>query len=284
MNASPPAPGSDTTQPAASPTERPGFSIGGPWVVAATLSLFVVVPVVAVVIGLLAPETVKNNKPFVWADRQTWPRTYYTAFKTLERGPMASARTNEKYKDLGFHVDPAEQLAMVRLTALAKQDAEAFFSEATHRELDAIVAEQPELFYAHYLLATWHRGNGRPVAAEYYNEQAFTNAPAVLMQHFVTPDGPSAANTPVPTLAFAADQIVDDRLDQSLVMVFPHLTTDDEGFIYMPVYKAILREEDPTLPPGVPNLQEKYSWFTFAGRVGRIPDETINTAPEDEGN
>lgn len=270
----------DQSEPSARPADRPGLTIKGGWAVAATLSLFVIVPAIVVVIALATKSEPVAEKPLDWSERTTWPRTFYTTYKSLERGMMSSARTNETYKDLGFHIEPAHQLAVMRCTALAKQSADGFFADATRKKLEAEVEALPDLFYAHFLLATWHQGRNAPAAAEDHLELAFAAAPAALMQHFVTPEGPSAAKSAVPPLAFAADQIIDDALDRSVVLVFPHLTTDAEGFIYLPVYKAILRAEDAALPAGVPDLREKYQWFTFVGRIGRLPDDVLPTASQ----
>lgn len=260
--------------------ERPGHTVKGPWVVAATLSLFVLVPILVVVIVLATKREASVEPPLDWEARADWPRTYYTAFKSLERGMMSNARTNEVYKDLGFHLSAEEQLAVMRCETLAKQPRELFTTETTRRQLEDEIVEQPGLFYAHFLLATWHTLHDDPVAAEAYFRQAFEHAPAVLMRHHLSAGGDKqsaakAAKAAVPTLAFAADQIVDDQLDRSVVLVYPYLTTDAQGFIYLPMYKAILRPEDPDLPAGVTDLREKYPWFTFAGRFGRLPDVTL---------
>ena len=264
---------SSPTKPSA---ERPTLTIKGPWVVAATVSLFLIVPAIVIVIALLLPEQNKDAPPLNWSERKPWPRTYYTTFKSLERGMMSSARTNEVYKDLGFHIEPGHQLAVIRCMTLAKQPREVFTSDNTRQQLEAEVAERPDLFYGQFLLAIWHELTGAPEAAEPYYTAAFRDAPAVLLRHHVTPDGDSATGQPIDPLAFAADQIVDDQLDRSVVLVFPHLTTDEDGLVFLPVYKAILRTEDPALPPGVADLREKYQWFTFVGRIGRLPDVTLN--------
>jgi len=272
------APATSASPPASppGPAERPGVTVKGGWIVAATLSLFLIIPAIVVVIALATKSEPEPAEPLDWAERQTWPRSFYTTYKSLERGMMSSARTNETYKDLGFQIDPAHQLAVMRCTALAKQPAEAFFTDATRQSLEAEIEAMPDLFYAHFLLATWHERDGDPAAAAPHYASAFHHAPAALMRHHVLPGGGSAAGVELSPLAYAADQIVDDELDRSVVLVFPYLTTDDEGFIYLPVYKAILRAEDPALPAGVPDLREKYQWFTFVGRIGRLPDVTLD--------
>ncbi len=273
-----PPPTPDQPEPSARPAERPGLTIKGGWAVAATLSLFFIVPAVVVAIALATKSEPVVQKPLDWTQRQSWPRSFYTTFKSLERGMMSSARTNEVYKDLGFHIEPAHQLAVIRCMAIAKHSPEAFFTDLTRQKLEAEIEALPDLFYAHFLLATWHHGRNALDLAETHYQLAFSHAPAALMRHHVLPEGGSAAGVELPPLAYAADQIVDDELDRSVVLVFPHLTTDAEGFIYLPVYKAILRAEDPALPPGVPDLREKYQWFTFVGRIGRLPDVALPTA------
>lgn len=271
MTAEPPL---ETRRP--DPAERPGLTVKGPSVVAATLSLFLLIPAIVVVIALATRSEKTEAPPLDWDERVNWPRTFYTTFKSLERGMMSNARTNEVYKDLGFHLSPETQLAVIRCAAIAKQPREVFIEVTSRQQLENEIAEQPDLFYAHFLLATWYRLHEREALAETHLRQAFAHAPAALMRHHVTADGTDAADADVPTLAFAADQIVDDQLDRSVVLVFPHLTTDAEGFIYLPVFKAILRPEDPALPPGVIDQREKYPWFTFVGRIGRLPDVVLN--------
>lgn len=261
--------------------ERPGHTVKGRSVVAATLSLFLLIPAITVVIALAAKTDKAEAPPLDWDQRANWPRTFFTTFKSLERGMMSNARTNEVYKDLGFHLEPETQLAVIRCATLAKQPREVFAQDASRRQLEDEIEALPDLFYAHFLLATWYQIHDRDTPAETHLRQAFTHAPAALMRHH-TPapgsntNGSDAAHMPVPTLAFAADQIVDDRLDRSVVLVFPHLTTDAEGMIYLPVFKAILRPEDPALPAGVVDQREKYPWFTFVGRIGRLPDVVLD--------
>ncbi|MEM8737619.1 MAG: hypothetical protein AAGG38_03970 [Planctomycetota bacterium] len=262
---------------AATPRERPGHAVKGPWVVVATLSLFLLVPALTAGIFFLAEsgraaEDAADDAPILWAERAGWPRSQYTTFKSLERGPMASARTNEKYKDLGFHVTAREQLAVHQAEALAKLPAETFYLPTTRATLESLLEEQPELFYVHHLLAVWHTHHTNPHQAEHHRTLAFRHAPAVIMRRYLGPDDKPLANAEVPPLALVADQIVNDQIDGSLVLVYPHRRTDAEGFVYAPTYKTILRETEPGLPAGVLVIPEKPQWFTFYGRFGRQPD------------
>ncbi|MEO1235720.1 MAG: hypothetical protein AAFX76_02910 [Planctomycetota bacterium] len=280
MTVSPPATNADAPPPTAA--ERPGLTVRGPWVVAATLSLFVVVPVVAVTImffaddPVVADDSAQQPAGLVWAERDAWPRTFYTTFKSLERGPMSSARTNKTYNEkLSPVLDPAEQLAVVRCTELALNPPDVFLGVPTRAALEAEIEDRPDLFYAHYLLATWHAAHGDPHAAEPHFAAAFRHAPAALIQRHATPAGTDAAGVELPPYALAVDRIIDDRLDRSTVLVYPFVRTDAQGMAYLPVYKAILRHADLDRLDAWIDVRQKPKWFTFAGDVGRLPDRTI---------
>ncbi len=60
---------------------------------------------------------------------------------------------------------------------------------------------------------------------------------------------------------------------------YPYLETDDQGFIYLPVYKAILRHAVPTPLPGLADTTDKPLWFSFFGQVGRLPDQPLPATP-----
>ncbi|MEL7088835.1 MAG: hypothetical protein AAGL98_10425 [Planctomycetota bacterium] len=214
--------------------------------------------------------------PLVWSERAEWPRSQFTVFKSLERGPMSSSRTNKVHNEkIGLNLAPEELRAVLRGGGIAALPLEEFRGPATLAELDQILAEQPDLFYAHYLRGTWHRVNGDPAAAEIAYTRAFALAPAALLRHHVDAERKPVADTPIPDIAFVADRIVNDQRDSSLVLYYPHLETDGRGFVYLPVYKAILRQTDADRPTGVIDSTDKPLWFTWWGQVGRLADVVI---------
>ena len=261
--------------------ERPAPKVKGPWVVAATLSLFVIVPTVTYVVWALVSPTFEERAAesenaigsLRWAERDEWPRNQFTLFKSLERGMMSSARTNETYRDFGFHVEPEAQRVLLEAAALAREEA-TFPDEATQADLQRLVEERPELFYPRYLLGLWHQHHGQASEADRLFAEAFERAPAALIRRYTRGGNTDEAATDraVPTIAVAADQVVDDRLDRSVVLVYPHLRTDAEGFVYLPVYKTILRLADPQARPGFTAVEAKPQWFTFYGNAGRLSD------------
>ena len=263
--------------------QRPAPRIKGPWAVAATLSLFLIVPTVTYALwAWVSPGFAESNDDATaaagtldFASRGTWPRNQFTTFKSLERGPMSAARTNQTYRDFGFHVAPGTQHALNRAAALAGDEA-SFTEGATREALETLAEQHPDLFYPRFLLGTWHRLQGDAAEAERHFTEAFDRAPAALVRRY-TAGGSSqpAADAPVPTLAVGVDQVIDDELDRSVVLVYPFLQTDADGFVYLPVYKTILRLADPAAPSGFTPTEEKPQWFTFYGHVGRLSDAAL---------
>ena len=231
-----------------------------------TLGIALLAPLVTLLVYRVSDDPsddIAATAPLVWAERADWPQNQFVAYKSMERGMMSAARTNEKYKDLGFHVDPALQAELLRLAELARQPADVFSTPETLAQLDRGVTDSRGHFYAHFLRAAWHRLNGDAAAAEIDRAAAFAAAPAVLLT------GPALNGSN--TLAFAADQVLTDRLDRSLVLVYPFLEAGDAGLIHLPVYKTILRRADPSVPAGVAEVDEHPRWFTWFGQVGRLP-------------
>ncbi len=231
-----------------------------------TLVVALMAPLVTVVVFWAVDEPTDDRAggaPLVWAERDGWPQNQFVAYKSMERGMMSAARTNEKYKDLGFHVEPGEQAVLLGLARLARRDRAGFVEPVVRAELDAAVTATAGHFYALFLRSVWHTVSGDVAAAEVDRAAAFAAAPAVLITERSLDGGR--------TLGFAADQVVGDRLDRSLVLVYPFLEADEEGLIHLPVFKTILRRADPTVPAGVAEVEEHPRWFTWFGRVGRLP-------------
>ena len=261
-------------------TDRPpGLTISGPVLVVATLSLFLVVPVVSIGIFWIADRVTdaeQATSPLIWDQRDSWPHNQFTVFKSLERGQMSSARTNKVHQEkLGLQVSAETYLAIQRCAELARLTESDFKDSAVRDQLRKEVTALPDLFYGHYLLGLWHRLEGDDASAEACFTQAFASAPAALIQRHLDTEGHAAAHRPVADIQLVVDRIVDDRRDPTLELIYPFLQTDREGFVYMPVFKAILRHRKPTPLPGLPDAHEKPQWFSFFGQVGRLPDETV---------
>lgn len=262
--------------------------MSGKWAVAATLSLFVVVPAITFGAWRLMEADLADveDRPLVWSERETWP-AYDVKAKPLERGIMSQGRTGQTYKDYGFHPSTALIESIARCRALAEGDA--FGTGETHdallKEFDAVEGH----FYAAALLALWYEqaalelddAMGRAEAERWWGE-AFALAPAAVVQRVAgLEEGPvllrlSEVEVPgvdVGTVSFAFDTVdaETDTIDTSLVLVYPGVRTDGSGWWRLPVFKTIFRIVDPALGAERPNDPRYTTWLTHVGKVGRLP-------------
>lgn len=249
------------------PRNRPGH-LPGKAIIVATMSLFVLVPVIT---GLARVALLNLEPPpppaLNWAERQQW-EAFEVHAATLERGLMSQGRTGEKYKDITLGFSPEVEAAMLRSTQLAQR--RDFESPDVLDELLSISTEHPDLFYPVYLLALHAQHHGLSEESARLFQQAFELAPRAMIQRVLDEQGHPLAQQRSPTVAFALDQTQADRPVPTLVLIYPGQLTDRLGQVYWPVYEAIYRESDPTLPAGA--ISESVYYFAFPGQVGRLPD------------
>lgn len=263
-----------------STADRPS-TVAGPWMVLATLSLFVVVPASVFIAWQVMEADFADveREPLVWAERARWP-VYDVKPKPLEHGVMSQARTGKTYKDYGF--DPGEAMiqSIARCRALA-ESGDAFFTGDTQDALAAEWEAQPNHFYAAALLALWYQNavaaTGDAMGAEAVDEWwelAFAVSPAALVQGVSNEAGEAVGDFDVGTVAIAFDTVDPeaDAIDTELVvLVFPEVRTDASGVWHLPIFKTIFRVIDPALGPPIPNDPQQSVWQTHVGQVGRLP-------------
>ena len=61
-----------------------------------------------------------------------------------------------------------------------------------------------------------------------------------------------------------------EEIDQTLRLVYPRLTTDATGRVYLPVFHTILRFADLPTPDGLHCRYGDYQWFEFPGKVAQL--------------
>ena len=252
--------------------ERGGF-FSGKLIIFLTLSLVIIVPVVTYVVFQIASRDVQAAKRTLrWSNRAQWSGSETTPV-SFRRGLMSSARTGKTFQDFDFSLDAATIEALQRCAALARRDRSAFVKPEVRRTLAATIAKHPALFYPQYLLGTWHRLNGEPTEAQWHYRLAFERAGAALIQPYETPAGEYVANEKVGTLAIAIDRVVKDRLIQDVQLVLPHLMTDANGRVYLPLFAGTpYRFADPT---PIATQPRRRGWFTFPGQVGRAEPKRV---------
>ncbi|MEM1098029.1 MAG: hypothetical protein AAGH92_04500 [Planctomycetota bacterium] len=243
----------------------------------ATLSLFLVVPVVVFVAWQLIEADFADveTPPLVWSERATWA-AYDVKPKPLEHGVMSKARTGKTYKDYGFRPDQALLESIARCRAIAESEA---FSDA--ESFDKLIDEvriDVGNFYAAALIALWFdcQGPGKASEASLWWERAIEMAPAALVQPVSDREGDALPGFDVGKVAFAFDTVEPemDVLSTQLVLTFPGVRTGADGVWYLPIFKTIFRVIDPALGPPVPNDPMQSVWLTHVGNVGRLPTLT----------
>ena len=273
--------------------ERPG-RVNGNWFIGITLSLFIVVP--AVVIGvtwLTGPPP--QRPPLVYAERETWQPQEVRA-RQLEYNMFVAAETGRRYRKANFPLELDDEAMLHRAVQLVQRD-DFFQSESASVKLTAWAEQYPAQFYPAYLLAEWMRVNGRAQEATQWRDTAFRRASGALLQQLTGEDGAPAAGHTLAPVAIAYDRVIDQRLDATLMLVYPRPTADAQGRVYLPTFESVYRLTDPTLPPGAasatyppaltllpqtPTRQTPH-WFSAPHRVGRLPNAVVQTHPAEPG-
>ncbi|MCL2622535.1 MAG: hypothetical protein FWD31_02615 [Planctomycetaceae bacterium] len=108
------------------------------------------------------------------------------------------------------------------------------------RLLDDVLTEHPLLFYAHYLLAVWHRERGNDLAATHF-DKAFEVADCVVICPVMTLAERSGEVLPVTETCFPFGISTQHRTRQGndFTLWYPAATTDQHGLICLPVYREM---------------------------------------------
>jgi len=252
-------------------SEKSGL-MKGRWIVLATLSLFIVIPVIVLVINPMVAEDLRGKQVTLnYAERSQW-MAMPVQYKTYERGMMSAARNNEKYKDYGFNISAEAELTLLQLSRLALGQGN--IKDLGSSEAKALIEKAqetligPDLFYADYLMGVWHELNNNPELAKAAWQASFSQAQAVILQRVVDTNEQPIAGYRLPPIVVAYDRIENDVVNTSLRLAYPNLVTDDRGYVYLPVYKTIYRVE-PVSDLSQPSPLRD-DWFTFPDQFGEL--------------
>ncbi len=224
---------------------------------------------------------IRDSRPDLrWADRADWhaPAVIRATLVTPNAAHAQYTYNKPRYRDPGFEISDEEENSVLACADLARfKD---FTNDTTrHGVLQHAVAD--ENFYAQYLLATWHRLNNQPTEADACYQRATDLAPNILVIQYTDPAGQPAANLKLDRVEIGCDRVTDEgtKLDQRLVLVYPHLVTDAAGRVYLPVYDTTYR---PVHLPEPDSYNIAYTpgegWFNTASRLGLI-NAQVNTKP-----
>lgn len=257
------------------PTTPRGVS--GKKVLLISLIACVAIPFVAFFIPVLMIESGKEPAAALdWSQRDTWEivpvRSRVLRWGDTPRPPFEGREVSE----LPFEVSLQEASAVYDLASIARQWNETGKDPATiQRSLDA------ETFYQHYLFGRWHARNGDPELAEQHLTRAYSLAPKALVWRFVDQTGRPLADQPIGDIELIMVRLHDDKLNEGLRLVYPDMTTDGDGRVWLPVYDTVYAfgtwgaSEMTGLPNKVAIEHESTQWFESPGQVGSLPDAVV---------
>lgn len=268
--------------------QRPG-GMRGRYAVFITLSLFVLVPAVSVGIGLsmgggIHTVDLDYNKRSSWFVQPVKPRP-------LKYSKFVAAETGKQYKKTDLAIAP-EVEHILNLCVRWAQDEDFANNTKAVDSLKQFAADADNGFYPPYLLAAWHQLNGNQAEHDRWMRVAFKRAGGAICQRFVDEQGEPVSGYAIPPVAIGYDRVEKGKLNATLMLVYPGLTTDDQGMAYLPTFRSVYRFTDPALPfgsdPGLhptkltllpqPLNGTEPFWFSVPdGAVGKLPDAVIQT-------
>lgn len=259
----------------------------GRYAVFITLSLFILVPAVSVGIGLSLSST-QHRVKLDYDSRSDW---FMQAVKSrpLKYSTFVASETGKEYKKTDLTLDPQVERTVLQCVGLAR-DTASFDNQTTRDQLEPIASDPAFGFYPAYLLAVWHQRNGNPSEQHTWMQAAYDRAGGAIAQRLVVKGGGPAAGVQLPPVAIGFDRVIDGERDWTLVLHYPLLPSDADGFIYLPTYRSVYRLVDPALPTGAdatlhpstltflpqePDGPDPH-WFAVPdGAVGQLPDALI---------
>ncbi|MFW6061069.1 MAG: hypothetical protein ACODAQ_12885 [Phycisphaeraceae bacterium] len=241
--------------------------IRGKWVLLALALMVAAIMSVGWLALRYTAAVMDQQPPLSWRDRADWPRRPVRE-TTLNASAISAMFSGDQWRELNLTVPTAEEEAVQQLAALAS--AGSFDDEATRQRITAIREDHPDLFYADYLLATWHRLHDNDDRAATLYQQAFRTAPRAIQQQYIDGRNRELPDLPVGQLTVICYRSDGERVDESLRLVFPALRTDARGFIHLPVYRTIYSIVDREPPPGHRVTDLDPPVFQFPGQVGTL--------------
>lgn len=185
------------------------------------------------------------------------------------------------WRNLAFQIDADEESAIKECRDLAQtyfyrsNNIRQFTLPETRDRLEEILKQHPQLFYAQYLLSTWHRLNGDLDASQRLLQDSLNNAPVVLTQCYKQGNGDPVAGAQINQIEIECNRVQDGSLNPSLNLNFIALVTDENGKVYLPVYDTVYRTSSQSYPHGYSAEFQSLGWFNSKTRYGILPDVLV---------
>lgn len=280
--------------------------VSGRWILLSLLVIAMLIPFLTwIVLRNVEAKMALDDAPLVWSERATWtsPPIKRTTLEKVQSSPMEGGRpVTTKWVRLDFAISPEVEAVLRDAAAIASRDD--FASDATGPALEALATrtvtllqrnegereEQRHRFYLNYLLGAWHAARGEEPAADEAFARAFADAPAVVKVRYLDMSEHPQASLRLSPAELTLDRVLDadpataafeERLDQTLKLVYPHLVTDQTGSIYLPAFHSVYRwSRTPQPLDGREALYRQVEgWWQFPGRIGS-PKPVIVREPQ----
>ena len=192
------------------------------------------------------------------------------------------------WRNLPFQISAREEELVNRCAKLSRRyrsthnKKRRLFDDEVRTQLESILHEKPELFYAEFLLGQWHRHAGDDELADRWLARAFAHAPVTLTQGYQFSDGRPLVGARVDSYEIECLRVRNRSLAPSLRLDFPGLTTDNDGCIRLPVYDTVYRRYSMSSPAGHVTKYPRLGYFKV-GWTGELPIARIWRPGEDPG-
>jgi len=207
-----------------------------------------------------------------------WAKQYGLEAQDIE---PTTLETQNGWRNLPFTLSKAEEAdakACVKIansTRSSHNGVTEFSMPQVRAQLENLIKTRPDDFYAHWLLALWHRDFGDAIESKRQLDAAYKNAPAIIVQRYQYADGSPCANKRINSFALECNRVVNGAIDPSLQLSYPNLKTDANGCIYLPVYNTVYRTNDMASPPGYDAKYPRLGWFQISAKVGLLPTAIV---------
>jgi len=269
------------------PAEHQHATLSGRWLVAFTLSLFLLVPTITY-FSFKATQGTPQRVSLDYDQRAQWFMQPVRS-RPLKYDKFVAGETGKQYKKTDLTIDPDIERVLQQCAMLA-QSPEFFNKTETRDTLLKFAQDQANGFYPPYLLASWYLDNRDTAEHERWMRTAFDRADTAITQRLVDEKDQPVAGYELPPVAIGYDRVTKGKLNATLVLIYPKPTSDTTGFVYLPTYRSVYRLTDPALPLGVdpgvhptrltllpqPNGGSDPNWFSVPdGAVGRLDDAVV---------
>ncbi len=177
--------------------------------------------------------------------------------KMLKKAMSAIKVDFNKAKDCRLDIDKNEAELLDQCYRIVSNyfTAEPYFLESRDRQtidiiktdLEAILDQRDNFFYAEYMLADWHAKFGDKQLSRQYYDRAFKHAPVVLVQKFVDENGTPIVGYRVQKMEIECVHTAKNEAGYPAIyytkLCFPYMKTDADGCLYLPVYETSYRRD-----------------------------------------